>query len=198
MTMNGTQFRAGDITPQDALLIIDMQNDFMPGGALPVPGGPALLPVINQLSRAGFRAVIASQDWHPTGHCSFREQGGPWPIHCLAGSHGAALLDGLDQTHVTHVIRKGMAPAADSNSAFYDDAGTATGLTSLLQGLGIRRVFLCGVALEVCVLATARHAVRDGFETFIIRNATAGIKSPSDSLTGQDEHIAFPEFREAP
>lgn len=175
--MTSTQFQASDITRQDALLIIDMQNDFMPGGALPVPGGPALLPIINRLSKAGFRAVIASQDWHPVGHCSFKEQSGPWPVHCLAGSHGAALVGGLDQTHITHVIRKGMALKADSNSAFYDDAGTDTGLTALLKGLGVKRVFLCGVALDVCVIATAGHAVHDGFETIIVQNASAGIET---------------------
>lgn len=188
MTMH---LQAEDITSQDALLIIDMQNDFMTGGALPVPGGTALLPVINQLSGAGFRAVIASQDWHPVGHCSFKEQGGLWATHCLAGSHGAALVDGLDQTHITHIIRKGMALKADSNSAFYDDAGTDTGLTALLKGLGVKRVFLCGVALDVCVIATARHALQDGFETVIIQNATAGINALPSSLK---EGISFCKF----
>lgn len=188
MTMH---LQAEDITSQDALLIIDMQNDFMPGGALPVPGGPALLPVINQLSEAGFRAVIASQDWHPVGHCSFKEQGGLWATHCLAGSHGAALVDGLDQTHITHIIHKGMALKADSNSAFYDDAGTDTGLTALLKGLGVKQVFLCGVALDVCVIATARHALQDGFETIIVQNAAAGINALPSSLK---EGISFCKF----
>lgn len=190
--MTVTEFRADDITPQDALLIIDMQNDFMPGGALPVSGGPALLPVINRLAQAGFRAVIASQDWHPAGHCSFKEQGGDWVTHCLADSRGAALVGGLDQTHVTHIIRKAMSPEADSNSAFYDDAGTSTGLTALLKGLGIGRVFLCGVALDVCVMATALHAARDGFETFIIQNASAGI-NPAPIVP--EAGITFLEFR---
>ncbi|MCX8666697.1 isochorismatase family protein [Acetobacteraceae bacterium B3987] len=170
------------ITKRDALLIIDMQNDFMPGGALPVSGGPACLPAINHLTQYGFRAVIASQDWHPAQHCSFKEQGGSWPIHCLAGSFGAALVDGLDQQNITHIIRKGTALEADSNSAFYDDHGTNTGLTALLCGLGIKRVFLCGVALDVCVLATARHAARDGFETYILQQASAGIGALPTSL----------------
>lgn len=173
------------ITQRDALLIIDMQNDFMPGGALPVSGGPACLPIINHLTQCGFRAVIASQDWHPAQHCSFEEQGGPWPIHCLAGSFGAALVEGLNQQNITHIIRKGTALKADANSAFYDDHGISTGLTALLRGLGITRVFLCGVALDVCVLATARHAVRDGFETYILQQASAGIGALPASLHGE-------------
>ncbi|MUG04892.1 isochorismatase family protein [Bombella sp. ESL0378] len=162
-------------TAQDALLIIDMQRDFMPGGALPVSDGDRLIPHINQLTKLGFRAVIATQDWHPAGHCSFTQQGGPWPIHCLAGSHGAAFVDGLNHNPITHIIRKGTALGADSNSAFYDDTGTSTGLTALLKGLGVSRVFLCGVALDVCVLASARHAVQDGFTTTILQHASAGI-----------------------
>ncbi|MCX5614372.1 isochorismatase family protein [Bombella saccharophila] len=167
-------------TAQDALLIIDMQRDFMPGGALPVSDGDRLIPHINQLTKLGFRAVIATQDWHPAGHCSFTQQGGPWPIHCLAGSHGAAFVDGLNHNPITHIIRKGTALGADSNSAFYDDAGTSTGLTALLKGLGVSRVFLCGVALDVCVLASARHAVQDGFTTTILQHASAGINITSE------------------
>ncbi|UPO79167.1 isochorismatase family protein [Parasaccharibacter sp. TMW 2.1888] len=169
------------ISAQDALLIIDMQNDFMPGGALPVPGGHDLLHAINGLSHLNFRAVVASQDWHPMGHCSFKEQNGPWPAHCIAGTDGAAMVEGLDQRRITHIIRKGTATDADSNSAFRDDSGRSTGLTDLLNGLGVTRVFLCGVALDVCVLASARHAVRAGFETFIIQQASAGIRPPSAS-----------------
>ncbi|MCX5615983.1 isochorismatase family protein [Bombella sp. TMW 2.2559] len=194
--MTTIQFQTRDITWQDALLIIDMQNDFMPGGALPMSGGPDLLPVINQLNRLEFRAIVASQDWHPAGHCSFEEQGGPWPVHCLADSRGAALVGGLDQSHITHIIRKGMALDADSNSAFYDDAETATGLTALLKGLGVKRVFLCGVALDVCVMATARHAIQDGFETFIIQNATVGIRPVSTDQIEQETGITLCTFRQ--
>lgn len=170
------------ITQSDALLIIDMQNDFMPGGALPVNDGLTIIPTINRLSSLPFRAVIATQDWHPQGHCSFSPQGGPWPIHCLAASRGAALTTELEQKYITHIIHKGIALDADSNSAFYDDNGTSTGLTPLLKGLGVSRVFICGVALDVCVYATAQHSLRDNFQTHIITNATAAVGSKDDFL----------------
>lgn len=169
--------------PGDALLIVDMQNDFLPGGALAVPHGDALLPAINQLAHMPFDAVIASKDWHPAQHCSFSEQGGPWPTHCVAGTHGAALHAELTITPISHIIHKGMKSGAECYSAFADEYNTSTGLTGLLTGLGIRRVILCGVALDYCVSATALDSVKAGFETVLLRDFSRAINDPTPLLS---------------
>ncbi|EHH68665.1 isochorismatase family protein [Gluconobacter morbifer] len=161
---------------RSALIIVDMQNDFLPGGALAVPGGDCILKAVNTLSTLGFRAVIATQDWHPALHCSFQSQHGPWPAHCIAGTDGAAFSPLLDTRPVSHIIRKGMAPDRDSYSAFFDnDHHTSTGLDGLLLSLDINHVILCGLALDYCVSATAQDAIRTGFRTEIVPQACRGI-----------------------
>lgn len=155
----------------DALLIIDVQNDFLPGGALSVPDGDRVIAPINKLSGFPFRCVIASQDWHPPEHISFDAVGGPWPSHCVRGTHGAELAHALDQTRIRHIVRKGTSPAQDSYSAFCDDGGMTTGLAALLRGLDVRRVFVTGLALDFCVAATALDARREGFDTVVVVDA---------------------------
>ncbi|WP_025813485.1 nicotinamidase, partial [Komagataeibacter kakiaceti] len=156
--------------PTDALLIIDMQVDFLPPtGALAVKGADGLVPLINQLSHLPFGLVVASQDWHPAGHVSFGEGENRWPVHCVAGTPGAALAPALDQTRIGLVLRKGMHPDTDSYSAFEDNARrNRTGLDGLLKERGITRVFIVGVALDYCVAHTARDALRAGFRTVVL------------------------------
>jgi nicotinamidase/pyrazinamidase len=175
----------------DALLVVDVQDDFCPGGALAVPEGDAVVPVVNRLAPA-FRHVILTQDWHPPDHLSFasmhpgREPGDTvqapygeqilWPDHCVRGTRGAALHERLDATPACLVLRKGMDPAVDSYSAFLEnDRRTATGLRGYLEELGIRRIVLAGLAADFCVRYTALDARRIGLEVVVVEDAVRGI-----------------------
>ncbi|MBI4828863.1 MAG: bifunctional nicotinamidase/pyrazinamidase [Nitrospinae bacterium] len=177
--------------PGDALIIVDVQNDFVPGGALAVPRGDEVIPVINALSRR-FAQVVLTQDWHPAGHFSFASAHpgkqpfeviptlhGPqtlWPDHCVQGTRGAALHEGLEVTPARLLIRKGMNPALDSYSAFFEnDRAAVTGLGGALRELGVRRVFIAGLATDFCVKFTALDARRLGFEALVIGDACRGI-----------------------
>ncbi|WP_458135598.1 nicotinamidase [Komagataeibacter sp. NFXK3] len=169
---SGTLF----ITPSDALLVIDMQVDFMPGGPLGVAGADGIVPLINRLCELPFGLIAATQDWHPPGHVSFAMQGGPWPVHCVAGTKGAELVPDLAQAHIGVVLRKGMRPDIDSYSAFEDNArASRTGLDGLLRGREITRVFVAGVALDYCVAATARDAAMAGFPTVVLTDACRSV-----------------------
>ncbi|KXV25749.1 isochorismatase family protein [Gluconobacter japonicus] len=168
---------------QSALIIVDVQNDFLPGGALAVPDGNEVIAPVNILSGMGFSAVIATQDWHPADHCSFTTQDGPWPAHCIATSTGADFPSALHLRPVSHIIHKGMAQDRDSYSAFFDnDHETSTGLDHLLRGLKVSHVVVCGLALDFCVAATARDAMRCGFRTDIALEACRGITSDQAPL----------------
>jgi nicotinamidase/pyrazinamidase len=173
------------VTAHDALLVIDVQNDFLPHGPLAVPDGDAVIEVINHLTRLPFGQQAATQDWHPPGHVSFAGTypPGPWPEHCIAGTHGAELAAPLDQTRIGMVIRKGRARDVDSYSAFLDnDRTTRTGLEDWLRGQGISRVFVTGLALDYCVAFTAIDAKTLGFETMVIEDACRGI-GPDQAAT---------------
>jgi nicotinamidase/pyrazinamidase len=163
---------------RDALLIVDLQRDFMPRGALAVSEGDRIAAPIAAVA-ARFSTVIATQDWHPVGHVSFLERGGPWPVHCVAGSAGAALHPALPDSVVTSIIRKGTRRDYDSYSAFMDDGGAATGLGGLLTERGVRRVFVCGLARDVCVRATALDARKVGLEVFMLDDLTRAVDAGS-------------------
>jgi nicotinamidase/pyrazinamidase len=175
----------------DVLLVVDVQNDFCPGGALAVPGGDEIVPVVNRLAR-DFAHVILTQDWHPPGHSSFASAYpgaepfattempyGPqilWPDHCVQGSAGAAFHPGLDVPRAELVLRKGYHPAIDSYSAFREnDRKTATGLASYLRERGFERVTVCGLATDFCVLYSALDAAEAGFATTVVLDACRGI-----------------------
>ena len=179
------------IGDNDILLVVDVQNDFCPGGNLPVPDGDAVVPVINALARR-FRNVALTQDWHPEGHQSFASSHsgkkpyetievayGPqilWPDHCVQGSPGAEFHDDLDIPHAALVIRKGFRPQIDSYSAFYEnDRRTPTGLGGYLRERGLKRVFVAGLALDFCVRYSAEDAKREGFDVVVIEDACRGI-----------------------
>lgn len=178
------------LTADDALIIVDVQNDFCPGGALPVAGGHEVVPVLNRWigrATAGGSIVVASCDWHPGGHVSFREQGGPWPAHCVAGSEGAAFHPDLALPEGTWVVRKGASSDRDAYSAF-----DGTGLGERLREHGTRTVWIGGLALDVCVKATALDARRLGFATRLLRDACRGVE-----VSPGDEDRALEEMREA-
>lgn len=157
----------------DALVLVDVQNDFLPGGALPAPGGARILPALNRAIAAAQRAeapIFASRDAHPEGHCSFREQGGPWPPHALRGSLGAELARDLVRPLTLQIVDKGTSRERDAYSAF-----DGTDLDERLRRAGIRRIFLGGLVTEVCVLETARAALRLGYRVVLVEEATAAL-----------------------
>lgn len=167
------------LQPDDALLVVDVQVDFCPGGALAVTAGDAVVPVLNRwLGAAANRdvPVYASRDWHPREHPSFREQGGPWPPHCIQDTPGAAFHGALRLPPHTLKVTKGTRFDRDQTSAFDE-----TGLASHLRARGVRRIWVGGLALEVCVRASVLDALREGFETHVIMDATR----PLDHARGE-------------
>lgn len=182
------------MTPKttDVLVVTDLQNDFLPGGALAVLDGDAIIPVVNALGQR-FAHIILTQDWHPPGHISFASSHlgkAPldsltlpdgriqvlWPDHCLQGSHGADIAAAFDVAHAELVIRKGYDRGLDSYSVFIEaDRTTRTGLAGYLRERGFERVFVAGLATDFCVAWTAIDAVEAGFETYLIEDATRGI-----------------------
>lgn len=170
----------------DALIVVDVQNDFCSGGALPVPDGDAVIEPINRLAaEASF--VVATRDWHPPNHNSFRDQGGPWPAHCVQGSHGAELHPRLDRERIDAIVDAGQAPELEGYSGF-----ESTELEQLLREHEAEEVHLAGLALDYCVKATALDARRAGFDVVVHRDATRAI----DAQPGDAER-AVQELREA-
>lgn len=180
---------------KDALLVVDVQHDFLPGGALAVTGGDAIVAPIAALAPR-FATVVATQDWHPPGHVSFASAHagrkpfetaplpqGPqelWPDHCVAGSRGAALHPALPDTAVTLVLRKGTRREVDSYSAFRENVGPdgrrpTTGLGAWLAARGVSRVLVCGLARDFCVRATAVDAAAEGFEVVVLDDLTRAV-----------------------
>jgi nicotinamidase/pyrazinamidase len=160
-----------------ALVVVDFQNDFTPGGALAVPAGDEIAPRVRELIDSGrFDLVVATRDWHPPDHGSFASQGGPWPPHCVQGTPGAELHASLPRDRVDVVLDKGQDPATDGYSAF-----DGTDFGALLRERGIDRVTLAGLATDYCVKNTALDALREGFEVEVDRKAVRGIDvSPGD------------------
>jgi nicotinamidase/pyrazinamidase len=176
---------------EDLLLVVDVQKDFCPGGALAVPDGDQVVPIINRLI-GRFDHVAATQDWHPAGHRSFASSHPGrqpfetievaygtqvlWPDHCVQGTPGAEFHAGLDLTRAELVIRKGTRREIDSYSAFYEnDRITPTGLGGYLRERGFKRIFLCGLATDFCVNYSALDAAREGFAAILIEDACRAI-----------------------
>jgi nicotinamidase/pyrazinamidase len=179
----------------EALLIVDFQNDFTPGGALGVDGGDEIAGRLNELAAdARFELVVATRDWHPPDHGSFRERGGIWPVHCVAGTWGAAFHPALDVRGPT--VRKG-STGEDGYSGFtMRDPTTGetrpTELEGLLRERGVSRVVVCGLATDYCVRATALDAVRLGFTTILLRDAVRAV-----DLQSGDGERAIAEMAQA-
>ena len=161
------------LTPGDALLVIDMQLDFLPGGTLGVPDGDQVIAPINrlmQLFRTRGLPVFASRDWHPENHCSFAARGGPWPPHCVAGTEGAEFSPQLDLPPDALVVSKADSADVDAYSAFKD-----TGLAAQLRERGVRRVVVGGLATDYCVLNTVIDARDNGFEVIVVPEAMRAV-----------------------
>jgi len=167
------------LTPADALIIVDLQNDFLPGGSLGVPQGDEVVAPIQQLIdlyQAHGLPIYASRDWHPEGHCSFTAQGGPWPVHCIAGSNGAAFSSAINLEQFSTVISKATTVEKDAYSAF-----NGTGLGEQMRARGIERVAVCGLATDYCVLNTAKDALAEGFATLLVLDAIRAVDvNPGD------------------
>ncbi|MGX9379290.1 bifunctional nicotinamidase/pyrazinamidase [Pseudomonas sp. JQ36] len=179
------------ISPRTALLVIDVQNDFIPGGQLAVPEGDQIVPLINRLGSL-FKQVVIAQDWHPSGHASFASSHPGrqpyeviqlpygeqvlWPEHCVQGTSGAEFHPGLDLPHAQLIIRKGCNPDIDSYSAFLEaDRHTTTGLAGYLKERGIDTVYMVGLALDFCVMFSALDARAAGFNAFVVLDACRAI-----------------------
>lgn len=161
------------LTPADALIIVDLQNDFLPGGSLGVPQGDEVVAPIQQLIdlyQSHGLPIYASRDWHPVGHCSFTEQGGIWPIHCIADSNGAAFSKAIPLEQVAIIISKATTVEKDAYSAF-----NGTGLGDQMRARGIARVAVCGLATDYCVLNTARDALAEGFAALLVLDAIRAV-----------------------
>jgi nicotinamidase/pyrazinamidase len=181
-----------------ALLVVDLQNDFCERGALAVPGGDEIVGIVNLLMPR-FERVVLSQDWHPAGHVSFASSwpdreayetieaaGIPqilWPDHCVQGSPGAAFHPGLDTARASIILRKGFRPQLDSYSCFFEnDRTTPTGLDGALKSLGLRSLYIAGLATDFCVLYTVLDAIRLGYSIYIVEDAVRGVDFPPGNV----------------
>jgi nicotinamidase/pyrazinamidase len=180
------------------LVLVDIQNDFLPGGALAVPEGDVIVPIVNGLLPR-FELVVATQDWHPADHGSFAANhagkkpfenielnGLPqtlWPVHCVQNTGGACFAPGLDTRRVARVFPKGMDPRVDSYSGFFDNGRrSSTGLSGWLKEQGARELWVCGLATDFCVKFTALDAVAEGFRVHLITDACRGIDLPPGNV----------------
>jgi len=172
--------------PGDALVVVDVQNDFLPGGALAVAGGDEVVPVLDAAMAAFERLrlpLFASRDWHPPDHCSFQARGGPWPPHCIAGTPGAELADGLHLPPAAVVISKATTVDRDAYSAF-----EWTDLDTRLKAARVSRIFVGGLATDYCVLNTVRDARRAGYEVVLLLDAIRAVDvRPGDGDRAIDE-----------
>jgi nicotinamidase/pyrazinamidase len=174
-----------------ALIIVDVQNDFLQGGSLEVPNGERVIPVINRIQEK-FGLVIATQDWHPKGHKSFASSHSGknafdkimldgveqvlWPVHCLQGTRGADFHPGLHVRKIEAIFRKGTDPSIDSYSGFHDNGHRKnTGMAGYLRDRKVTTVFVCGIAADFCVYYTAIDALKENFRTFVVEDATRPI-----------------------
>jgi nicotinamidase/pyrazinamidase len=173
----------------DALVLVDVQNDFLPGGSLAVPGGDGVIPPLNGWI-ARFRAarlpIFATRDWHPPDHCSFQSQGGPWPAHCVADSEGAAFAPGLALPSDARVISKANRREADAYSGF-----AGTDLDDRLRRAGVNRLFVGGLATDYCVLNTVKDALGLGYRVQLLTDAIRAVDArPGDGARAMAEMLA--------
>ena len=177
----------------DALIVVDVQKDFCPGGALPIEKGDEVVPVLNRWITAATEKgvpIYASRDWHPIHHMSFKEQGGLWPPHCIQDTDGAAFHPDLELPMETNKITKGVRFDKDQNSAF-----DQTGLAVHLREHGIKRVWVGGLAQDVCVLATVLDARKEGFEVEVIMDATRPVTAEGGARANREMRNAGAELQ---
>ena len=174
--------------PGDGLVVVDVQNDFLPGGSLAVPHGDAVVPVLNEYLAAFVRAglpVFATRDWHPADHCSFRARGGPWPPHCVQASEGARFAPGLALPPTAVIVSKDVRPDENTYSGFQGGD-----LDARLREQGVRRVFVGGLATDYCVLHTVKDALARGYTAVLLTDAIRPVNvAPDDGRKAEAEMI---------
>ncbi len=172
----------------DALIIVDVQNDFLPGGTLEVPDSDAIIPVLNRyiyLFKRSTLPIVATRDWHPPEHCSFEKNGGMWPTHCVQGTKGAEFSPLLNLPPDTIIISKATFADRDAYSGF-----EGTNLDNLLQSMGIKRLFVGGLATDYCVLNTVKDALEKGYEVFLLTDAIKAVNvNPDDGAKAEEEMV---------
>ncbi len=170
----------------DALVIVDVQRDFLPGGALAVPRGDEVVPVLNgyiRLFRDKGLPIIATRDWHPPNHCSFKEQCGPWPPHCVQGTPGAQFAPGLELPRDVIIISKATRPQEEAYSGF-----EGTDMDEKLKALGVKRLFVGGLATDYCVLSTVKDALKLGYRVYLLLDAIRAVDvNPGDGERAIEE-----------
>jgi nicotinamidase/pyrazinamidase len=174
------------INDDDALIVVDVQNDFLPGGALPVSEGNRIFEPLNRVMPL-FKRVYATRDWHPPDHSGFQQHGGPWPFHCLQNTAGAQFSPKLKVEHVDTIFSKGVDPKTEGYSGF-----DGTDLAEQLKKDGVRRVFVAGLATDYCVRATAIEAKQLGFDVVVLTDAIAAV-----NVKPEDEQKALDDMRSA-
>ena len=168
--------------PDSALVLVDIQNDFCPGGALAVAEGDETVSVANRLM-PHFPLIISTQDWHPINHVSFRERGGPWPPHCVQGTEGAALHPDLNKTPISHYFFKASSVDNDAYSEFEGADDTGHSLDEVLRSNGVKRLYVAGLATDYCVRATVLDGVSRGYEVYV---CTDGVRAVNvDPMDGE-------------
>jgi nicotinamidase/pyrazinamidase len=166
-----------------ALILVDIQNDFCPGGALAVAGGDEVVPVANRLIPK-FPVVVSTQDWHPADHCSFHAQGGPWPPHCVQGTPGAELHPALDKSRITFAVRKAFTREADAYSGFAGVDEHGRSLDQLLRERGVTALYVVGLATDHCVRATVLDALTHGYKVTVVTDGVRAVNvKPDDGAT---------------
>ncbi|HEV2262435.1 MAG TPA: isochorismatase family protein [Candidatus Rubrimentiphilum sp.] len=170
------------VEPNDALIVVDVQNDFLPGGALPVAEGNRIFEPLRKTMPL-FKYVVATRDWHPRKHPHFQEHGGPWPYHCVQHTHGASFASQMELGFVDEILSKGSIPPWNGYSAFEN-----SDLAERLRTRSVQRVFVAGLATDYCVKETALEAARSGFETVVITDAIAAVNvQPGDEAKALEE-----------
>jgi nicotinamidase/pyrazinamidase len=174
------------ISPYDALLVVDIQRDFLPGGALGVRGGDEVIPVLNRyiaIARRHGMPIIATRDWHPADHCSFHARGGPWPEHCVQDTPGAAFAPQLDLPEDAIIVSKATQADQEAYSTF-----SGTGLAQRLREAGVQRVLIGGLATDYCVRYSTRDALAEGFEVIVLDDAVRAVEvQPGDGARAKEE-----------
>ncbi len=181
------------LQPGDALSVTDVQNDFLPGGALGVPGGDGIIPPLNRiiaLFHKGRLPLFFTRDWHPPDHCSFQSQGGPWPPHCVRNTPGAEFAPGLDIPEGAVIISKGTRKDSEQYSTFNGRDAAGRAQSSLMQASGVRRIFIAGLATDYCVLNSAKDALAGGYDVWVIADAVCAVDvNPGDGQRAVEEMV---------
>lgn len=180
-----------EVTSDSAFILVDIQNDFCPGGALAVAEGDQIVPVVNRLMPL-FKHVISTQDWHPPNHISFKERGGPWPPHCVQGTAGAELHPSLDTSAIQLYFRKATTADRDAYSEFEGTDQSGRSLDEVLREMRIKKLFIAGLATDYCVRATVLDGLRFGYEVYPIVDAMRAVE-----VHAGDGERALAEMRSA-